>query len=130
MLVRYLSNLSTGRLILWCYFIWYLVVAFRYFDPSPSLWLTSLGLGLIVGFALYTNAAASRPENVRPDPWQTFRFYLTPFCVSSFAAMVKGRDFFLVFSPRLDELFYGIFCCGLFCLLVFLAKRYSPGRLS
>ncbi len=43
-LIPYLANLSKGRLILWCYFIWYLVVLVRYFDPSPRLWLTSLGI--------------------------------------------------------------------------------------
>ena len=53
MLIRYLANLSTGRLILWCYFIWYLAVLIRYFDPSLRLWLTSLGLSLIIGFALF-----------------------------------------------------------------------------
>ena len=26
MLIRYLRNLNSGRLILWCYFIWHLVV--------------------------------------------------------------------------------------------------------
>ncbi|HXT13715.1 MAG TPA: hypothetical protein VN873_19350 [Candidatus Angelobacter sp.] len=36
-LARYLANLTTGRMILWCYLIWYLVVLARYFDPSPRL---------------------------------------------------------------------------------------------
>ena len=44
MFVRYLSTLNKGRLILWCYLIWYMVVLVRYFDPNPRLWLTSLGL--------------------------------------------------------------------------------------
>ena len=52
MLIRYLRNLTRGRLILWCYFIGYLVVLVRYVDPSPQLWLTSFGLSLIIGFAL------------------------------------------------------------------------------
>jgi len=47
MLVRYVATLNRGRLILWCYFIWYMVVLVRYFDPNPRLWLTSLGLALI-----------------------------------------------------------------------------------
>ena len=46
---RYLAGLSTGRLILWCYLIWYLVVLVRYFDASLRLWLTSLGLSIIIG---------------------------------------------------------------------------------
>ena len=59
MLIRYLANLNNGRLILWCYFIWYLVVLVRYFDPSPPLWLTSGGLSLIIGFALYISTVSA-----------------------------------------------------------------------
>ena len=42
-LAKYFTNLSTGRIILWCYLIWYLVVLFHYFDPNLLIWLTSLG---------------------------------------------------------------------------------------
>lgn len=125
MLFQYLSNLSRGRLILWCYFIWYLVVAVRYFELSPMLWLTSLGLSLIVGIALYINAQIPGIGVENRDPWQTFRFFLTPFCVSSFSALVKGKGFFLVFSPHLDELLCGVLLCATFCLLVFVAKHYA-----
>lgn len=123
MLIKYLNNLSTGRLILWCYIVWYLVVLVRYFDPHPRLWLTSLGLGLIVGFALYTNAVSSSSGKVKLDPWQTFRFFLTPFCVSSFSALVKNEGFFLVFSPRPSEVLFAIGICTLLCLVVTLVKR-------
>ena len=51
-LITYLANLTGFRLVLWCYFIWYLIVLVRYFDPSPALWLTSLGLSGIIGAAL------------------------------------------------------------------------------
>jgi hypothetical protein len=47
--VRYIRALNTPRLILWCYAIWYAVMLVRYFDPSPRLWLTSLGLSAIIG---------------------------------------------------------------------------------
>jgi len=30
--------------MLWCYLIWYLTAVALYFDPSPSLWLTSIGI--------------------------------------------------------------------------------------
>src|SRR5438270_8262406 len=103
-LLKYLRSMSAGRLILWCYFIWYLVVLVRYFDPSPSLWLTSLGLSLIIGVALLINTTASGTRRVRLEPWPTFRLFLTPFCVSSFSALVKGHGFFLIFSPRSNEL--------------------------
>src|SRR6185295_17223366 len=103
-MLRYLANLSPGRLILWCYFIWYMVVLVRYFDPSPRLWLTSLGLSLIIGFALFISTTAASANKVKLDFWQTFRLFLMPFCVSSFAALVKGRGFILVFSPKLAEI--------------------------
>src|SRR5688500_375596 len=87
MLINYLRNLSTGRLILWWYFIWYLVVLVRYFDPTPRLWLTSLGLSVIIGFALYLSTAGSGKQNIKLDKWQLFRLFLMPFCVSSFSAL-------------------------------------------
>ena len=67
--------------------------------PQPRLWLTSLGLSVIIGFALLVNTTASGRRRVRLEPWPTFRLFVTPFCISSFAAPVKGKDFYLVFSP-------------------------------
>jgi hypothetical protein len=113
MLLRYLRNLSNGRLILWCYLIWYGVVLARYFDPSPRLWLTSFGLSLIIGFALYLSTTASA-KGMKLGFWPTFRLFLMPFCVSSFAALVKGKGFILIFSPRLTEI---LIAAGL-CLLL------------
>src|SRR6185295_16894576 len=104
MLLRYLANLSTGRMILWCYLIWYMVVLVRYFDPNLRLWLTSLGLSLIIGVALYISTTASSTKTVKLEPWPTFRLFLMPFCVSSFAALVKGKGFVLIFSPRPAEI--------------------------
>jgi len=102
-MIRYLRNLSPGRLILWCYFIWYLVVLVRYFDPNLRLWLTSLGLSLIIGFALYISTTAAGNKEVKLERWQVFRLFLMPFCVSSFSALVKGKGFVLVFSPHPSE---------------------------
>src|SRR6478735_3692687 len=70
MLLRYLANLSTGRLILWCYFLWYVVVLVRYFDPNLRLWLTSVGLSLIIGFALYISTTAAGNRKVQLEFWQ------------------------------------------------------------
>ena len=122
-LIHYLSNLSKGRLILWCYFIWYLVVLVRYFDPSPRLWLTSLGLSLIIGFALYVSTAATGANNVKLERWQVIRLFMMPFCVSSFSALVKGRGFFLIFSPNPDEILIAVGLCALLCGTVALLKR-------
>ena len=120
---RYLVTLSTGRLILWCYFIWYIVVLVKYFDASPRLWLTSLGLSAIVGFALYLSTAGSGTTKVRLDGWQVFRLFLMPFCVSSFAALVKGKGFILIFSPKPNEIMLAVWLCAVLCVVVYALKK-------
>lgn len=122
MILRYLTNLSRGRLILWCYFIWYCVVLVRYFDPNLRLWLTSLGLSLIIGIALYLSTTAVDKVRVQLDFWKTFRLFLMPFCVSSFAALVKGKGFILVFSPHPAEILIAAAGCVALCSLVFILK--------
>ena len=122
---RYLATLSTGRLILWCYFIWYSVVLVRYFDPSARLWLTSLGLSLILGVALYLSTAGSGTTKVKLDRWQIFRLFLMPFCVSSFAALVKGKGFILIFSPRPEEILLAVALCAALCCVVFVLKKFQ-----
>jgi hypothetical protein len=118
--MRYLARLTNGRLVLWDYLIWYLYFVARYFDPNPALWLTSLGLAGIIGVALFLSTSG---KNSRLDRWQIFRLFLMPFCVSSFAALVKGRGFILVFSPRLEENLFAAGGCAAFCALVFVAKK-------
>jgi len=113
--LRYLANLSAGRLLLWCYFIWYVVVLVRYFDPDPRLWLTSAGMSAIIGVALYISTTSSAAVGGRLGLWPTARLFMMPFCVSSFAALVKGRGFFLVFSPRPADLAWGFGLCSAFC---------------
>jgi hypothetical protein len=128
MLLRYLRNLSTGRLVLWCYFIWYVVVLVRYFDASPRLWLTSLGLSLIIGFALYVSTARAGTVRVQLEFWQVVRLFMMPFCVSSFSALVKNRGFILIFSPRPAEILAALGLCALLCGTVTVLKRqaYAP----
>ena len=121
--MAYLRALSTGRLILWCYFIWYGVVLAHYFEPSLRLWLTSLGLSAIIGAALYISTTAGA-NNVRLDRWQTFRLFLMPFCVSSFAALVKDDGFILIFSPRWEELAIAAALCAVLCGIVWVLRRF------
>lgn len=123
MLLRYLTNLSNGRLILWCYFIWYLVVLVRYFDSSLRLWLTSLGLSLIIGFALFISTTAASTNRVKLDFWQTFRLFLMPFCVSSFSALVKGKGFVLIFSPNPKEILTAVISCAVLCGIVLTLRQ-------
>jgi len=96
--------------VLWCYAIWYVVNVVLRFDPNdpkPRLWLTSIGLSGIIGLALLLSTRASSTGTTKLDGWQTFRLFLMPFCVSSFAALVKGADYILVFPPSLRENFIG-----------------------
>jgi hypothetical protein len=118
-LARYFANLTTARIILWCYLIWYLVVLKNYFDPSIRIWLTSVGLAAIVGTALYLSSTA---QGNKLGAWQIIRLFLMPFFVSSFAALVKGRGFILVFSPKPGEILLALGICALFCLAVWILK--------
>src|SRR5437588_1561551 len=119
-LLDYFANLTAGRLILWCYFIWYLVVLVRYFDPSPRLWLTSLGLSVIIGVALYLSTTAGSARQL--GFWPTVRLFLMPFFVSSFSAVVKGKGFFLIFSPQPKEILLAAGLCAALCVVVLVLR--------
>jgi hypothetical protein len=125
-LVRYLSGLTAGRLLLWCYLLWYLVVLVRYFDPSPRLWLTSFGMSLLIGLALYVSTTSSAALQGALGFWPTVRLFMMPFCVSSFSALVKGMGFYLVFSPRPVDLLWGGGLCAVFLAAVAAVKVTSP----
>lgn len=105
MVINYLKHLALARLVLWCYLIWYLVMVVLYFDPAPAIWLTSLGLSVVIGIALNLSVvpSAAAPTVAPGAAWQKFRLFLIPFCVSSFATLVKGQGFVLIFSSRLTE---------------------------
>jgi len=121
-LIRYLRQLDNARVVLWCYAIWYCSVLVRYFDPSPRLWFTSVGLSGIIGCALLLSTRAALGAG-RISGWGIFRLFLMPFCVSSFAALVKGRGFILVFPPTLRENLSALAVCVAFCAVVLLLRR-------
>jgi hypothetical protein len=125
-MLRYLRNLSNGRLILWCYFIWYLVVLVRYFDPSLRIWGTSFGLCVIIGVALYVNTAYSGARRIYLGFWQVVRLFMMPLCVSSFSALVKGRGFWLIFSPNPWEVGVALGICAGLCAATMIARRTAP----
>lgn len=117
-LIRYLARLTTGRVVLWCYAIWYVVNVSQHFDARPRLWFTSLGLSFIIGIALVLSTRASTNGTTKLDGWQTFRLFLMPFCVSSFAALVKEAGYILVFPPSLQENAIGFAAVGAFLVVV------------
>ena len=122
-LIEYLRNLNAPRTILWCYAIWYTLVFVRYFDPNPRVWLTAAGLSGIVGLALVMSTRASLPAGAHLDRWGVFRLFLMPFCVSSFAALVKGRGFILIFPPSWQENLCGLAVCAAFVVTIALLRR-------
>jgi hypothetical protein len=121
--VRYWAQLTPPKVVLWCYLVWWLFIVSRHFDSSPGLWLSSLGLSGIIGTALYLSTAYAGKTKTRLDRWQIFRLYLMPFCVSSFAALIKGRGFILVFEPSLAANLEGLGYCVAFVATVALLKR-------
>ena len=115
--LKYLSELTTGKIVLWCYFIWYLVTVLAHFDPSPGLWLSSLGISAIIGSALHLSIQKDEAP-VSSNRWQTFRLFLMPFCVSSFSALIKGQRYILVLPARPLELGLSLSLCAIFVLFV------------
>lgn len=118
-LIRYLSELKPGKTVLWCYLIWYLVVVYFYFDPSPKIWINAIGISIVIGTGLVLSVASGKGKS---DRWQTFRLYLMPFCVSSFSALIKDKGFFVVFPSNFGELGIAIACCILFLSIVLTVK--------
>lgn len=110
---RYLLTVKRSKVVLWCYLIWYLVMACFHFDPSPRLWLTSLGISVVIGIALNLSVNKSDTSE-KSNHFQTMRLFLMPLCVSSFSAMVKDQGFILIFSPHWQENLLAILLCLLF----------------
>jgi hypothetical protein len=129
-LMHYFAALSNGRIILWCYAIWYGVNVVNHFDPRPRIWLTSIGLSAIIGTALLISTRSSSTGTTVLDRWQVFRLYLMPFCVSSFAALVKDAHYILVFPPSFKENVIGFLLMGAFVTLVLGVKRLARARTS
>ncbi|HWH72950.1 MAG TPA: hypothetical protein VNV16_01640 [Methylibium sp.] len=111
-LARYFAELPNGRIVLWCYLIWYLNTLAHHFDPAPAIWLNSAGLSVLIGFALLLSVGGLR--RAAAERWQTFRLFAMPFCVSSFAALIKGQGFVLVLPPSAPELARALGACTLF----------------
>jgi hypothetical protein len=129
-LIRYLAGLNAARTILWCYLIWYLATVVLYFDPSPALWLTSIGISAIMGYALWLSAVNSPTGRIEIGRWQLFRLYMAPFAVSSFAALIKGKGFFLVVFPTLKENAIAAGGCLLFAGAAQLARSLTAPQRS
>ncbi len=119
-MIRYFASISKGRIVLWCYLLWYLVTVFNHFDPSPTIWLNSLGITVVIGFALLLSVGGVSENGT--SGWQTFRLFLMPFCVSSFSSLIKGKGFILIFPPTIHELIVSMVVCVIFLFLIMLLR--------
>ncbi len=125
-LIRYFANLKPSMAVLWCYLIWYLVTVTNHFDPAWRLWLNSLGISLLIGTALVLSVGAASLRST--GKWTVFRLYLMPFCVSSFASLIKGQDFMLVLPPTAAERWQSFGACLAFLGWVAAVKAWARPR--
>jgi len=121
--MRYWLTLPTGKVVLWCFLIWYCSTVIQHFDPTPGIWLNALGISAIIGVALYLSVR--EPGKPPPDRWTTLRLFLMPFCVSSFSQLIKGKGFVLVFPPDLHEALISLAACAVFVSAVLSVRRFT-----
>lgn len=114
--INYFARLPAGKIALWCYLAWYLATVATHFDPSPAIWLSSLGISAIIGIALLLSVSG------KSDRWQTLRLFMMPFCVSSFSSLIKGNGYILIFPPTLRDNLLPVGCCMAFLLFVAIVK--------
>ena len=122
-LISYLAQLSAGRIVLWCFLIWYVATVIHHFDATPAIWLNALGISGIIGVALYLSVR--EPGKPPPDRWTVMRLFLMPFCVSSFSQLIKGKGFVLVFPPDLGEIGVSVAACAAFVIVVWLLRQVA-----
>ncbi|MBS3824798.1 MAG: hypothetical protein KGY53_12980 [Wenzhouxiangellaceae bacterium] len=128
MLVRHFARLPTGLIILWCFLIWYLVMAALHFEPSLPLWLNALAMSALIGTALVLSARKGRARG--QGFWQIFRFYAIPFCVASFSALVHDEGFYAMFAPEWSSNLLALGGCLAFLAWIVLARRLSGDKSS
>lgn len=121
LVLTYLARLPNTRLALWCYLIWYLSILALYFNPSPEIWLNSLGISIVVGYALFLSTGPGTLERLKQRFWESLRLFMCPFLVSSFSSLVKGKGFILLFSPAITDNLIAASACLLFISLSKLA---------
>jgi len=101
-------------------FIWYLaMMAFHVSVLDVATVIQAVGLSVIVGTLLSGNAIGNGPLRRR----QVARFYLIPFCVSSFTAATASAGFIVIFSPSLLENALAVFAVA---PLLFRLDRLPP----
>ena len=113
-MISYFARMRVPKRVLWCYLVWYVTVAACYFDPSPVIWLTALGMSALIGIALIF---ATKVPGRGMERWTVVRLFLFLLCVSIYSALIKGNGFFLIFPTEPRPLLAGLSSCA--AMLVF-----------
>ena len=101
--------------------IWYAVMTSIYFDPRLSLWINSMGISVIIGTALILSVIP--PGGIRVmEKWVIARLFMMPFCVSSYAALIKDQGFIVIFSSKLAENATAAIACAIFVAVTYTCK--------
>jgi hypothetical protein len=130
--VRFLHQ-STGPAfaLLAAFFVWWLCMVIFFFDPAWPLWVNTLVITAFVGTALNVNAFTSSQEPhllafARNQPWLVARFFLIPFCVSSYGGIADSAHFVAAFpSTHAVSAAVGICVAVFVALLMLLAHRLT-----
>lgn len=125
--LNYINEMSSGIITLWCYLYWYLFFLVKYFRLDFSLWGTALFMSLIVGTALNLNAFDNFKQIQQGQIWKVIRFFIIPFCVSSYPLLIQNQNFVLIFSSKLSDNLFALIPIILFLILVFSIKKSQLG---
>jgi hypothetical protein len=82
----------------------------------------------IIGAALILSIRSSSGYVTKMGPWVVFRLFLMPFCVSSFAALVKDAGYVLVLPPSRRENVIGNVLRSFFLPAVCFLKNHYAAR--
>ena len=120
--IIYLHDLRIGKIALWCHLIWYAVMVLFYFEAKASLWLNALGISIVIGAGLVFSVLPKGGIGAM-EKWAIARLFIMPFAVSSFAALIKGQGFIVIFSPTWRENLTAAGACTFFVSIVYACKR-------
>ena len=100
---------TPAMLLLWGYFTYFLVTLFYESQyASRALILNACLVAAVIGVALNASALGKEPVStyVIESPFRVLRFFLIPFCVSLFSALVgaAGDEFVSVLPARPRQL--------------------------
>jgi hypothetical protein len=123
--LKYLAKLSTGKIVLWCYLIWYLVTARCAFRGVARTVAQFIGNERNSWPRLTVEHSNSAPYTVKPladvSPisYAILRFELF--------RSHKRQGYILVLPSRPLELLSSFLLCAIFVLFVLLLKRTQRG---